>query len=40
MSITNNLADRVLSLPMHPYLSKNEVEIICDGLKKAIMKYS
>jgi UDP-2-acetamido-2-deoxy-ribo-hexuluronate aminotransferase len=40
MSITNNLADRVLSLPMHPYLSKNEVEIICDSLKKAIMKYS
>lgn len=32
---TNYLCDRVLSLPMHPYLGKTEVDKICDVISKA-----
>ena len=30
------IANRVLSLPMHPYLEKEEVEVICDAIKEII----
>jgi len=29
---TNKAAERVLSLPMHPYLSEEDVDIICDAI--------
>ena len=37
--ITNELCDTVLSLPMHPYLSENDIEIIIDGIKKYLKMY-
>ncbi|MEL0237842.1 MAG: DegT/DnrJ/EryC1/StrS family aminotransferase [Gammaproteobacteria bacterium] len=40
MTLTNNLANRVLSLPMHPYLSIDEVEKISGCLKDGISKFS
>ena len=40
MTLTNNLANRVLSLPMHPYLSIDEVEKISRCLKDGISKFS
>ncbi|MBH1942052.1 DegT/DnrJ/EryC1/StrS family aminotransferase [Mobilitalea sibirica] len=30
--VTNKLCDTVLSLPMHPYLSKNDVIEVCDAI--------
>ncbi|WP_313957009.1 DegT/DnrJ/EryC1/StrS family aminotransferase [Bacillus sp. FJAT-22090] len=32
--ITNKLCDTVLSLPMHPYLSEEEVDKVCDVIKE------
>lgn len=34
--ISDNLSKKVLSLPMHPYLSKNEQDFITDSIKKFI----
>ncbi|MBO1263989.1 DegT/DnrJ/EryC1/StrS family aminotransferase [Proteiniclasticum sp. SCR006] len=34
--VTNELCDTVLSLPMHPYLSDNEINIVTDNLKEII----
>lgn len=34
--ITNKLCDTVLSLPMHPYLSEEDVEIVCNVIKEFI----
>lgn len=31
---TNNVAERVLSLPMHPYLSEQDVGVVCDAICK------
>ncbi|QFF98028.1 DegT/DnrJ/EryC1/StrS aminotransferase family protein [Psychrobacillus glaciei] len=31
---TNNLCDIVLSLPMHPYLSEEDVDKVCDAIKE------
>lgn len=36
--ITNNLCDCVLSLPMHPYLSIGDIDIVCENIKKFILK--
>lgn len=33
-SVTNELCDSVLSLPMHPYLTREEVSFICEKIKK------
>ncbi|QLY82396.1 DegT/DnrJ/EryC1/StrS family aminotransferase [Clostridium intestinale] len=34
--VTNELADIVLSLPMHPYMSINDVKLICGVIKEYI----
>ncbi len=31
--ITNDLCDKVLSLPMHPYLSESDIEMVVDAIK-------
>jgi len=31
--VTGELCDTVLSLPMHPYLSKEEVEEVCAAVR-------
>lgn len=31
--ITNHLCETVLSLPMHPYLSKDDLDLICNAVK-------
>jgi len=36
LDITIDISDRVLSLPMHPYLTDQEVEIVCLELAKII----
>ncbi len=33
---TDYLSKRVLSLPMHPYLQKNEIEYVCCNLDEII----
>lgn len=33
-------ADRVLSLPMHPYLTAEEQDRICDAVKRAVIRQS
>ncbi|MGD9678693.1 MAG: DegT/DnrJ/EryC1/StrS family aminotransferase [Vulcanibacillus sp.] len=35
-TVTNNLCDTVLSLPMHPYLNENEIDEVCNLIKKYI----
>ncbi|MDI2587654.1 DegT/DnrJ/EryC1/StrS family aminotransferase [Psychrobacillus sp. NEAU-3TGS] len=35
--ITNNLCDLVLSLPMHPYLSEEDVDKVCKVIKEFII---
>lgn len=34
--ITNQLCDTVLSLPMHPYLSEDDIQKVCDVISSAI----
>mgnify|MGYP003737600855 CR=1 FL=1 len=34
--ISNELCDIVLSLPMHPYLSEQDVESICGAIKQVL----
>jgi dTDP-4-amino-4,6-dideoxygalactose transaminase len=36
--VTNELCDCVLSLPMHPYLSVEHIDLVCDKIKKFIIK--
>ena len=31
-----SLCDRVLSLPMHPYLTEEDIKTVCDAVKKAL----
>ena len=31
--VTNKLCDVVLSLPMHPYLSEEDVDKVCDAIR-------
>ena len=28
--ISEDISSRIISLPMHPYLSQDEIEIVCD----------
>lgn len=35
-NVTNQLCDTVLSLPMHPYLTKEDVERVCKAVKSII----
>ena len=39
LEITENVADRVLSLPMHPYLNEDEIKYISSELISIIEKY-
>ena len=32
--ISENLSQTIVSLPMHPYLSKKEIDLIIEALKK------
>ena len=34
LPITEKITDEILSLPMHPWLEENDVEMVCDSLKK------
>lgn len=36
--VTNELCDCVLSLPMHPYLNIEDIDLVCDNIKKFILK--
>lgn len=36
--ITNCLCDCVLSLPMHPYLNVDDIHLVCENIKKFILK--
>ena len=31
--VSEKLSERILSLPMHPYLKKNEIDTICETIK-------
>jgi len=37
--VTNELCNTVLSLPMHPYLTKNDLETMCSTIVKILTKY-
>lgn len=39
LKVTENLCNRVLSLPIHPYMDENQTEIISDALIQALIKY-
>ena len=34
--VATSLCDRVLSLPMHPYMTPEEIETICNSVRKAV----
>jgi UDP-2-acetamido-2-deoxy-ribo-hexuluronate aminotransferase len=34
--VTNELCETVLSLPMHPYMSEEDVDMVCDAIKSMI----
>ena len=36
LNVTSDIARRVLSLPMHPYLSEEELSFICENLLNVI----
>lgn len=38
LEVTENLSERVFSLPMHPYLSEDEIDRICDIIRKTTGK--
>lgn len=38
LSITSEVCDRVLSLPMHPYLEEGECEFVCNKIKEFVRK--
>ncbi len=37
--VSEDLSGRILSLPMHPYLSDNDIEAICRGVEKVASHY-
>lgn len=39
LKISENLCDCVLSIPMHPYLTEEKIETVCDAIKKTINEY-
>jgi len=38
LSTTEELCNKVLSLPMHPYLSKKTIAEICEAIERGIKK--
>ena len=34
--VATSLCDRVLSLPMHPYLTAEQIDIVCNAIRKAL----
>ena len=34
--VATSLCDRVLSLPMHPYLTADQIDTVCDAIRKAL----
>ena len=34
--VATSLCDRVLSLPMHPYLTTDQIDIVCNAIRKAL----
>ena len=38
LSVSEDICNRVLSLPLHPYLSKNDVVSICNVIREFIIK--
>ncbi|HCC34440.1 MAG TPA: aminotransferase DegT [Ruminococcaceae bacterium] len=38
LSVSESLSDRVLSLPMHPYLEESEIDRICSEIKNILNK--
>ncbi len=38
-TVTNELCDIVLSLPMHPYMRENDVDVVCNVIKEYISCY-
>lgn len=36
-AVTNELCDKVLSLPMHPYMCKDDVEKVCNVIKEVVL---
>ena len=38
--VTEDITSRVLSLPMHPYLEKNEIDYICEKFLSELNKYA
>ena len=39
LKVAENLCDCVLSIPMHPYLTEEKIETVCDAIKKTIKEY-
>ena len=37
LSVTNQLCNTVLSLPMHPYLSETDVDVVCQVIRVALV---
>ena len=35
-SVATSLCDRVLSLPMHPYITEEQIETVCTAIRKAL----
>ena len=38
--VSDQLADTVISLPIHPYLSEADQDMICEAVRNFLMKYS
>ncbi len=36
LPVTERCVEEILSLPMHPQLSREEVEYVCDNIKEAL----
>ena len=34
--VATSLCDRVLSLPMHPYLTTEQIDLVCDVIRKSL----
>ncbi len=40
LPVTSHTCDRVLSLPMHPYLTRAQVQRVCDVVRRSVMPSS
>ena len=36
--VATSLCDRVLSLPMHPYLTLDEIDIVCAAIRHTLVR--